>query len=118
MAAQTMTPQTVYITRWVAGHEGTEGWYTQLFGRPADCRPVPNCLEWRLGEQVLFQLIEAPERRGETSVAFHVADLDAETSRLAGVEVPAPALVEGFTALRYAGLTDPEGAPVGLLDGA
>lgn len=114
-----MDPQSVFITRYVASHAASLDWYERLLGRPADDRPVPSCREWRLGGGVLFQVIELPERQGETSVAFRVADVEAQATRLrdAGVELDDPAPVEGFATLRYVETRDPEGVPLGLLDG-
>lgn len=114
-----MNPTTVFITRYVNSHEATVGWYTDLFGRAPDEQPMPSCREWRLCENVLFQLIEDPARSGETSTAFGVDDLDAQRNRLrqAGLTVSDPAPVEGFDTLRFAEAVDPEKVPVGLLDG-
>ncbi|MGO1973580.1 MAG: VOC family protein [Propionibacteriaceae bacterium] len=115
-----MNPDTIFITRYVTSHDATVGWYEKLLGRPADARPMPSCHEWRLSDQVLFQVIEDPRRAGETSTAFRVADLDTEATRLQGIglELLEPVPVEGFTSLRYAEARDPEGVPMGLLDGA
>lgn len=114
-----MNPETIFITRYVASHAASLDWYERILGRPADHRPVPSCREWRLGDRVLFQVIEQPERRGETSVAFGVADVEDEATRLqgAGIDVGDPVPVEGFTTLRYVEICDPEGVPLGLLDG-
>ena len=48
-----------------------------------------------------------------------LAGLDAEATRLrgAGIRLDDPWPVEGFATLRYAETRDPEGVPVGLLDG-
>lgn len=114
-----MNPDTVFITRYVTSHAETLVWYETFFGRPADNHPMPNCQEWQLGDLVLFQVIEDPDRRGDTSVAFHTADLDAETTRLgaAGLDVGEVFPVPGFDTLRYTECPDPEDVPLGLLDG-
>lgn len=113
-----MNPDTIFITRYVTSHDATVGWYEKLLGRPSDDRPMPSCHEWRLGDQVLFQVIEDPKRAGETSTAFRVADLDAEVSRLQGdFEFSDPFRVGDFSTLRYSEARDPEGVPMGVLDG-
>lgn len=114
-----MEPRNVFITRYVASHAESLDWYEHLLGRPADDRPMPSCHEWRLGGGVLFQVIELPDRQGEISVAFRVADADGEAARLrdAGLDIDDPMPVEGFATLRYAEARDPEGVPLGLLDG-
>ncbi len=119
MTQQPLTPETIFITRYVASHDVSLPWYERFFGRPADDRPMPSCHEWRLGEGVLFQVIEDPARQGETQFAFRVASLDGELTRLrqAGIDIPEPADVGGFSTLRYAETADPEGVATGLLDG-
>lgn len=114
-----MNPHTIFITRYVTSHDATVGWYERLFGRPADGCPVPSCQEWRLADTVLFQLIEAPDRQGDTTVSFRVRDLTVESARLreAGLGLPEPAPVEGFANLRFVEALDPDGVPIGLLDG-
>lgn len=114
-----MNPETIFVTRYVASHDASLAWYERFFGRPADARPMPNCREWRLGANVLFQVIELPERRGETSVAFSAPDLTSEVDRLreAGLSLDDPSHVEGFKTLRYSETSDPEGVPIGVLDG-
>lgn len=120
MTTDPLTPQTVFVTRYVASHAAVLPWYERLFGRAPDTIPVDNCREWDLGIGVLFQVIEDPDKPGRTEFAFAVADLDREVARLrsAGLEIDDPAAVDGFATLRYAATTDPEGVPTGLLDGA
>lgn len=77
-----MHPETIFITRYVASHEASLPWYEKFFGRSPDAEPVPGFREWRLGQGVLFQVIEDAGREGEQSVAFGVADLTATASRL------------------------------------
>lgn len=114
-----MNLETIFITRYVASYATSLDWYERVLGRPADDRPMPNCREWRLGDRVLLQVIEQPERQGDSSVTFRVTDVDAEATRLqdAGIAVGDPLPVEGFATLRYTEIFDPEGVPLGLLDG-
>ena len=114
-----MHPETIFITRYVASHEASLPWYEKFFGRSPDAEPVPSCREWRLSQGVLFQVIEDAGRQGEQSVAFGVADLTATASVLAesGLEMAEASAVDGFTTLRYTEIRDPEGVPLGLLDG-
>lgn len=114
-----MNPETIFVTRYVASHDASLAWYERFFGRPADARPMPNCREWRLAADVFFQVIELPRRKGETSVAFSVPDLDAQADRLwdAGIALDAPSGVEGSTTMCCTRTCDPEGVALGLLKG-
>ncbi|MDO5503325.1 MAG: VOC family protein [Actinomycetia bacterium] len=113
-----MNPETIFITRYVASHDTCLSWYESVLGRPADDQPMPSCREWRLREGVLFQLIEDAGQAGQTSIAFGVADLDVEVSRVreAGIDISDPVPVGGFDTLRFTELCDPEDVTVGLLD--
>lgn len=107
---------TTFVTRYVRDHDAAVAWYTELFGRPADRSPLPNCREWDLGT-VAFQVIDHPERAGEQSFAFVVDDLDGEVDRLAGIGLRASDAfdVNGLNGVRYREFTDPEQVRTGLV---
>lgn len=113
-----MTIETVLITRTVEDHAAAIAWYETLLGRPPTGAPVPNCREWELLPGVIFQVIEQPERRGETTFAFGVSDLEAERARLAAGQVPESQSheVKGFDGLRYVEYSDTENVRTGLLN--
>lgn len=79
---------------------------------------MPNCHEWDLTRNVLFQVLDGGDR-APAVVTMHVLDIDAEIARLAalGFQIPDPVAVEGFATLRYCRFEDIEGNEVGLLDG-
>ena len=96
------------------------GWWVTLLDRRWDRTPMPSCHEWDLAGCVAFQVLDNDGKGAPTAVTLHVADLDAEIARLrkAGIDAPDPEPVEGFDTLRFVQFPDPEGNPVGLLDGA
>jgi catechol 2,3-dioxygenase-like lactoylglutathione lyase family enzyme len=60
----------------VADLARAEGWYTRLFGRAPDSRPMPGLLEWRLGDSFSIQVWCEPERAGRSTVVLDETDLD------------------------------------------
>lgn len=59
-----------------------EDWYTRLFEREPDHRPMPGLLEWHLGQGFGVQVWADPERAGKSTVVLDVADLNADAARL------------------------------------
>lgn len=100
--------------------DGLSDWWSGFLGRTWDRTPMPSCREWDLAGCVAFQVLDNDGKGAPTAVTLHVARLDDEIARLrkVGIDVPEPVAVEGFATLRYAEFADPEGNPVGLLDGA
>jgi predicted enzyme related to lactoylglutathione lyase len=86
-------PSSVAFTRVLAQSTvsdlGTaERWYTALWDRGPDERPMPGLLEWHLGPTAGMQVWSEPARAGRSTVVIGCDDLDAVASRLAheGVE--------------------------------
>jgi predicted enzyme related to lactoylglutathione lyase len=59
-----------------------EEWYTRLFGRGPDTRPMPGLLEWQLGECFAIQVWSEPERAGRSTVVLDDTDLDETAAHL------------------------------------
>ena len=110
----------IFLSIDAADFAAQSDWWSKMIGRRWDREPMPSCHEWKLTDDVLFQVLDNAEERGGATVTMHVPDLDAQIERLAeaGIEVPEPVKVEGFDNLRFAQFHDPEGNTVGLLDGS
>lgn len=69
-----------------------EAWYSRLFDRGPDSRPMPGLLEWHLGDGFGLQVWAEPDRAGHSSVLIEVDDLDSVVGRLvaAGVDNHGP----------------------------
>lgn len=83
-------------------------WFTTLFGRDPDDRPMPGLAEWHLGEGLGMQVWAEPARAGHSTVVLHESDLGAFVEHLdrAGVVHPAPYEATSFRILE---LADPDG---------
>jgi predicted enzyme related to lactoylglutathione lyase len=88
-----------------------ESWYSTLFHRQPDTRPMDGLVEWRLGDAMGVQVWVDPERAGSSSMVLDATDLDALAARLdrAGVTHPG---VQSVTASRILQLEDPDGNTV------
>lgn len=71
----------------VSDLERAESWYTLLFDRGPDARPMPGLLEWRLGTSFGLQVWAEPERAGRSTVVLDVTDLDARAARLVALGI-------------------------------
>ena len=92
-----------------------EDWYTRLFGRGPDARPMPGLLEWHLGDSYGVQVWSEPDRAGRSSMVLDETDLDDAARRLreAGIEHDGPAPASSSRILT---LADPDGNRVVLTD--
>ena len=53
------------------------GWYEQVFGRPADARPMADVAEWKFSTGGWVQVFTDSDRAGASSVTLIVDDLAA-----------------------------------------
>lgn len=85
-----------------------EKWYTRLFDREPDARPMSGLIEWHLGDTFGLQVWSEPDRAGQSSVVLDETDLDHAAARLsaAGIGHDDPQPGGGARILR---LTDPDG---------
>lgn len=85
-----------------------EYWYTRLFERAPDARPMPGLIEWHLGDTSGVQVWSEPDRAGQSSVVLDETDLDAAAARLttAGIGHDGPQFGGGARILQ---LADPDG---------
>jgi hypothetical protein len=85
-----------------------EKWYSALFGRRPDTRPMDGLIEWHLGDTCGVQVWSEPDRAGHSTVVLGESDLDGLSIRLteAGIDHSGP---EQVTASRILRLQDPDG---------
>jgi len=77
-----MNPEKTYSSLLAANLAAAERWYTVLFGRGPDYRPMPTLLHWELSERGGLMLSSSDEIASRGAIFLYVADLAAERSRL------------------------------------
>jgi catechol 2,3-dioxygenase-like lactoylglutathione lyase family enzyme len=84
-----MKLQTIYPSLLTADLPAAERWYTRLFGRGPDHRPMSTLVHWELFGDAGLMLSSSKEIAGKGSVFLYVEDLAAERRRLqdAGIEL-------------------------------
>lgn len=92
----------------VSDLQHAEQWYTLLFDRGPDTRPMPGLIEWHLGETAGLQVWSEAGRAGQSSVVLGESELDAAASRLSstGIHHDGPQPGGGARILQ---LADPDG---------
>lgn len=108
--------RSVYANCTVTDLDRAEEWYTRLFGREPDARPMPGLIEWRLGDTFGVQVWSEPDRAGQSSVVLEETELDAAAARAAEAGIGHDGPRPGGGA-RILPLTDPDGNRV-VLTGA
>ncbi|AXB42350.1 VOC family protein [Amycolatopsis albispora] len=101
------------ITRMLAQATVTDleqavSWYTRLFGREPDARPMDGLVEWHLAATFGVQVWAEPDRAGRGTIVLDEADLGTRAAELdrAGIEHDGP---EQATSSRILRLADPDG---------
>ncbi|MGO1523942.1 MAG: VOC family protein [Nesterenkonia sp.] len=89
-------------------------WYTRLFGRGPDVRPMAGLIEWHLSDTFGLQLWADPDRAGCSSVVLGETALDAAAERLTDVGLHHAGPEAGGGA-RILQLNDPDGNHIVLL---
>lgn len=87
----------------VTDQDSAVAWYTRLFGRPPDERPMDSLAEWQLTETGWLQVFADPEHAGHSTTTLGIDDLDAHAAALAERE------------LRLEHQSTPRGQRLGLL---
>ena len=92
----------------VGNADRAETWYTRLFGRGPDTRPMPGLIEWHLADDFGLQVWVEPDRAGRSAVVLDETDLDATAARLTdlGIAHAGPEPGGGARILR---VDDPDG---------
>ncbi|WP_328293075.1 VOC family protein [Kineococcus sp. NBC_00420] len=92
-------------------------WYTRLFGRVPDNRPMETLVEWRLTDTGWLQVFRTGGSPGTTTVNLAVADLDEALSELRGRGLQPGEVLEASKGVRLSALRDPAGNTVTLISG-
>jgi predicted enzyme related to lactoylglutathione lyase len=82
-----MDVQKAYTSLLAVDLAAAEGWYTQLFGRGPDHRPMHTLVQWELSEQGGLMLSSSEEIAGKGVLFLYVDDLFAERRRLHGLGI-------------------------------
>jgi catechol 2,3-dioxygenase-like lactoylglutathione lyase family enzyme len=92
----------------VADSGTAEAFYTGLFGRGPDARPMTGLLEWHLAGSFGVQVWAEPDRAGRCCMVLDESDLPALASYLdrAGIEHEQP---QNASTVRILQLQDPDG---------
>jgi predicted enzyme related to lactoylglutathione lyase len=90
-----------------------ERWYTKLWGRGPDARPMPGLLEWHVGGATGLQVWSEPDRAGRSTVVIGTDDLEAESARLIAAGIDHEGVQPGGGG-RILSLVDPDGNRVVL----
>ncbi|WP_216695536.1 VOC family protein [Dietzia psychralcaliphila] len=85
-----------------------EQWYSLLFDRAPDLRPMPGLIEWHPGATFGLQVWSESERAGHSTVVLDETDLDAAAARLTAIGIDHDGPVPGGGA-RILQLSDPDG---------
>jgi catechol 2,3-dioxygenase-like lactoylglutathione lyase family enzyme len=82
-------------------------WYTRIFGRGPDERPMDGLAEWHFAGAGAVQVFQEPERAGASGVTVGVGDLDKYLAQLdaAGIAHDPPT---DATFVRLVALADPD----------
>jgi len=93
----------------VADIERAIAWYSKLFGRKVDDRPMKEAAEWRLTQGGGVQLVLDPTRAGRSMLTVGLGDLDEaiEETRTRGIELKRLDVTTGPYSL--AQVADPDG---------
>ena len=96
----------------VADHDLAVAWYSDLFGREPDRRPMEPSAEWQLTDSSAVMVYADAEAAGGSTLILGVDDLDAHAAELYDREI----VLEPYTVpsgqFRLAELTDPSGNTV------
>jgi catechol-2,3-dioxygenase len=85
-----------------------EDWYSRLFGRAPDARPMDGLLEWHLADTFGIQVWTDPDRAGHSSMVLDESDLDALVTHLDKAKITHDG-PQNATSSRILLLTDPDG---------
>ena len=98
----------IYPALLTADLAAAENWYTKLFGRGPDHRPMDTLVQWELFDQGGLMLSNSEEIAGKGVMFLYVANLAAERRRLQGLGIALGDDIPGdYSTL--AQLRDPDG---------
>jgi predicted enzyme related to lactoylglutathione lyase len=103
-----MEIQNVLAQATVRDENAAAAWYSKLFGRAPDARPMDGLLEWHFGDAMGVQVWAEADRAGCSSVVITVSDLDAVAEQLKAAGVTDASPTEA-TSSRVLVVEDPDG---------
>ena len=92
----------------VADLERATAWYSIVFDREPDAKPMDGLVEWHLAPTFGVQLWADPDRAGRSAMVIDESELDALATRLTEQGLTHPG-IENVTASRILPITDTEG---------
>jgi len=90
-------------------------WYENLFGRPADSKPMPEVEEWKFERGGWLQIYQLAERAGSGSFTLAVSNLDEEIRKLRAMGVNTSQQSLGPQA-KVVMIADPDGNHIALAE--
>ena len=90
-----MKVQKIYTALLTADLAAAEAWYTKLFGRGPDNRPMDTLVQWELFDQGGLALSSDKEIAGTGVMFLYVDDVAAERRRLQGLGIVLGDDIEG-----------------------
>ena len=103
-----MTTTRLLAQMTVADSTAAEAWYTKLFDRGPDARPMPGLLEWHLADTFGVQVYAEPARAGRSCMVLDESDLAARAGRLDRAGIAHEAAQDAST-VRILPVEDPDG---------
>ena len=103
-----MTIQRLLAQMTVTDLDAATAWYTALFGRGPDARPMQGLVEWHLSDTYGVQVWAEPDRAGHSTVILAESDLDERLTRLARAGIDHGGAQDATTS-RILPITDPDG---------
>ncbi|MFF2009264.1 VOC family protein [Streptomyces sp. NPDC058195] len=103
-----MTIQRLLAQMTVTDLDPATAWYTALFGRGPDARPMHGLAEWHLSDTYGVQVWAEPGRAGHSTVVLAESDLDERLARLARAGIDHGG-AQDATAFHVLPVTDPDG---------
>lgn len=82
-----MSQHKIYTFLLTADLGAAEAWYTKLFGRGPDNRPMSTLVQWELFSQAGVGISTDDEIAGRGAIFLVIDDVAAERERLRGVEI-------------------------------
>jgi glyoxylase I family protein len=92
-----------------------DAWYEALFGRPADNRPMPSLVEWKVTAGGWVQVTVDTDRAGSGLLNLAVDDLAATREELATRGVGTTAIQPVNKGVELSATSDPDGNEITLI---
>ncbi|TSD50379.1 VOC family protein [Rhodococcus sp. KBS0724] len=92
-------------------------WYTSLFGREPDNRPMVNLAEWRVTETGWVQVTVDASRAGQALLNFAVDDLTTHREAVGMRGLTMGAVVDANKGVQLSSIGDPDGNTLTFIGG-